>query len=709
MVAENLEATWLLLLGCTYTIALAAIVIALLFRHQIVTLAALYSIISTVVISCHYFQTLPAFAFQTSIPVSNLLDASLLITFTATIACFLHPFYQAKRLYFWPALTLLAILTFVTATVSSGFYLAALTLVLVCAAYSLHSLGHIPQGMSAILLSASKLLTGFTIAWLHTDSQSTDSQSTAFLPLENSFGISVLYLLDMAILTSICWKTYNLNAIGRAHQRIAAARQEMKVASLAPLIKASRHELRAPLADIIGLAELIDDGPLDQAQRKSLIDIKRSAKLGLEEINRLFNFTANNDSYTSAESLFSLSPLITDCAQYYSSFLEKQHKELVIRLDDVDDYSFSGQQPRIRQILIHLLEYVLVNLNAKEALIQARTDNDRLLEITIESSGHQPVTPVNQLPKNIAQELIDELGGTLEVNPENTDINITLPVGIKRNKKTSSEIASYLTGKRVLVLDDNITSCNVIVAYLERFKINASHCTSSVDATAKLYHAQKTGEAFDLAIVDYIMPDIDGISYIQSLVSDEKLTRKPEFIIMSNTNKLENSEVMQALGLDIILEKPVLPDTLKLALVNELYPGDLLAPNRKLSALIIEDNPVSATLSSSMLNENFISNTIVSSGFEALQELENHNYDLILVDLNLEDTDGVSLCGQIRKMPRTGPDTARSKPFIAALTADDSTRASQQCIDAGMDAYVTKPLTQVKIRDLIDRLDSVNQ
>ena len=266
MLVGNLDSAWLILLGCSYTLTSAAVVIAALFRQKLVALAALYSAISSVIISLQYSYSTASQLPANYLFNSSLLDLSLILIFALVIACLLRPFYQGRRYNHW--LLLLAIPVLLPALLTknyciSGFYLSLLTLISICTGFALYAFGQFQPSVSAILLSISKLIIGSAVAWL-------TIQSNARIILEKGslLGVSILYLVDMAILTSICWRAYNRAAIEKAENRIALARQQTKIASLAPLIKASRHDLRAPLADIIGLAELIDDGPLDLEQKK---------------------------------------------------------------------------------------------------------------------------------------------------------------------------------------------------------------------------------------------------------------------------------------------------------------------------------------------------------------------------------------------------------------------------------------------------------
>ncbi len=539
------------------------------------------------------------------------------------------------------------------------------------------------------------------------------------------WAVSTL-LLEAALFNILIMFTYRNRRDAALALSIETAKKEAEVAIISPLLSTSRHELRAPLADIIGLSELIVDSPLDQDQRKYILEIQRSSHIALNKINDIFSFQKQVGTKKYRQEPFNLNNLLSECAQYYAHRADELKKEIVIHISDQTPNYWTGDHEKIRQLLMHMFEYFLTVGDFLELYIEATPHENNSLTFIFsmqidDSEGEESLVAPNIL--SIAKSLVQKLDGKLVTTQRESKqrINISIPATANINQSRQHSDVGLLKRKRIIVIDDNPTVCNVIESYLTQWDIETFKANNFHDALAIIRYQSDIECPIDLALIDYVMPINNGMDIAKSLRSDPTAPDNTAIIIMSNAAQLIDPVMAKNYGVNRILEKPVLAQTLKLVLLEEFYflkslekdysvtrsllsemPSTLINDNPPL-LLLVEDNAVSATIVCAMLKELNIPYHHAASSREALEFFQVHPYNIVLMDCQLPDETGFETARMFRKIEKQR-NMNKAPILIAALTAYDDHENLQKSLDAGMNQYFVKPINLMQLKSLLQQI-----
>ena len=527
--------------------------------------------------------------------------------------------------------------------------------------------------------------------------------------------LASLILIDTAILTIILFIIDRHQRESTLLKLIASIKKEQQVAAISPMLGINRHDLRASLSDIIGLSELIIASPLDQEQRKHILDIQQSGRKGLEKINSIFSYKNNHSSILQNQEPFTLSILISECAQYYSYRANELNKEVIVDIAERTPEYWKGKHEKIRQLFMHIFEFFLAENAFNEIRVSVPEFNETsftiVFLITLDNDEFEANKKI--IGKLATAKLIAEkIGGSLSLKETKNalSINVTILAAPADNQSRQQLDLELLKNRRVIIIDDSETSCNVIESYLHRWDVLTFKSHNFNDALAIIHHQNNIGQAIDVALIDYVMPNINGIEVAQRLRADHEVPDNLSIIIMSNTASSISPSDTKNLGIRQVLDKPVLAHTLRLVLLEEFY---LLKSFQAESSrghhsnkttkriLLVEDNPVSAKIVCSMLKKLMVDYEHASSSHEALEKITKNDFDIILMDCALPDESGFAATRKIRAFEKS------RKPqqlpiFIVALTAYDDEESKYESVAAGMDDYLSKPISLIQLRSLID-------
>jgi CheY-like chemotaxis protein len=264
----------------------------------------------------------------------------------------------------------------------------------------------------------------------------------------------------------------------------------------------------------------------------------------------------------------------------------------------------------------------------------------------------------------------------------------------------------------VLIVDDNTTSCRILYEVLSYGGMRPTTAESSQVALAALTQARDLGTSFPLVLLDAMMPEIDGFTLAAHIRHDPTLTSA---IIMMLTSRGQRHDAARCQGLGIVayLTKPITQVELWQAIGRVLHPATpavTLAPavtsrapqetHRSLRVLLAEDNVVNQRLAARLMEKRGHTVVLVSTGREALVALAQEPFDLVLMDVQMPDMDGLEATTAIRRWEQ---ETGIHVPIIA-MTAHTMQGDEERCLAAGMDGYVSKPM---KPEDLYAAVDSV--
>jgi len=518
------------------------------------------------------------------------------------------------------------------------------------------------------------------------------------------------------------------------------------------------HEVRTPMNAIIGITELVLKTPLAPKQAEYLRMVMQSAESLLGVINDVLDFSKVESGKVELEQQpFSLRESIGDAVKSLS--LRTHDRGLELALDvaqDVPDW-LVGDAGRLRQIVINLVGNAIKFTHEGEVVVEIRSQEPgaRNQEPGPESAGPWPLAPgpclllfsvrdtgigipPDKLEKvfeafeqadasttrhyggtglglAIVRKLIELMGGRIWVESkvgEGTRFYFTirlqrclLPPPARPEPKRGA-----LKGTRALVVDDNVTNRRIIEEALHSWEVVPSSCGSAAEALAALRAAYRSGAPFELLLSDVNMPGADGFALLEQIRRDPSLADITA-ILLTSSERAEDAARCQQLRVNQRLNKPIKQSELQGAILEALgivdrpaVPDDAdaaaLPTTRPLRILLAEDSLVNQRLALGLLERHGHRVAIANNGREALDQSAADSFDVILMDVQMPELDGLEATRLIRERERG---SQRHVPIVA-MTAHALKGDRERCLAAGMDEYVSKP---VRERQLLTALRTV--